>query len=60
MENPVKQKVITQSMRQEAFDNYDTTDDHGMHAVGTAVDQEGQLYYIIKIFNKIWLRDQSF
>lgn len=44
----VKEKKITQEMRQEAFDNYSTTDDHGMLIVGTAKDQKGNKYYIIK------------
>lgn len=47
-EKPVVQKQITQEMRQEAFDNYETTDDHGMHVVGKAVDQNGNKYFIVK------------
>lgn len=47
-EKPVVQKQITQEMRQEAFDNYETTDDHGMHAIGKAVDQNGNKYFIVK------------
>ena len=35
-------------MRQEAFDYYDNTYDHGMHIVGTAKDQTGKEYYIVK------------
>jgi bleomycin hydrolase len=31
-----------------AFDNYETTDDHGMHIVGLASDQNGRKYYIVK------------
>ncbi len=46
--HPVKQKVITQEARQKAFDNYMTTDDHGMHIVGIAKDQTGQKYYKVK------------
>ena len=42
------EKIITQIMRQEAFDNYETTDDHGMVIVGTAKDQTGKLYYKVK------------
>jgi bleomycin hydrolase len=45
---PGKEKVITQAMRQEDFDNYTTTDDHGMQIVGTAKDQNGTFYYKIK------------
>lgn len=48
LEKPGKEKTITQEMRQEAFDNFQTTDDHGMHAVGKAVDQNGNKYFIIK------------
>jgi bleomycin hydrolase len=46
--NPGKQKEITQEMRQEAFDNYDTQDDHGMHITGIVKDQNGTKYYIVK------------
>lgn len=45
---PHKQLTITPEIRQKAFDNYETQDDHGMHAVGTAKDQNGTLYYTIK------------
>jgi bleomycin hydrolase len=45
---PVKQRVITQELRQQAFDNLSTTDDHGMHIIGKAKDQLGQPYYIVK------------
>lgn len=45
---PKPERVITEDMRQEAFDNYETTDDHGMHIVGLAKDQNGKEYYIIK------------
>lgn len=47
-DKPGKEKVITQENRQEAFDNYETTDDHGMHIYGTAVDQAGNKYYKVK------------
>lgn len=47
-EKPVKEKVITQEMRQEAYDNYTTTDDHGMLITGIAKDQNGSKYYIVK------------
>jgi bleomycin hydrolase len=46
--NPTKQKVITQQMRQEAFDNFETQDDHGMHITGMVKDQNGTKYYIVK------------
>lgn len=43
-----KEKTITQEMRQEGFDNYTTTDDHGMVIVGIAKDQNGTKFYKIK------------
>lgn len=39
---------IDQAIRQEAFDNYETTDDHLMHITGTAKDDKGNLYYLVK------------
>ena len=48
MEKPCKELEITQEMRQEAYDNYETTDDHGMQIYGIAKDQTGKKFYIIK------------
>ncbi|MEL7587785.1 MAG: C1 family peptidase [Prolixibacteraceae bacterium] len=48
LKKPGKEKVITQEMRQASFDNYQTTDDHGMLIVGTAKDQAGNFYYKVK------------
>lgn len=45
---PVTEKKINQEMRQEAFDNYQTTDDHGMVLTGIANDQNGSKYYYVK------------
>jgi bleomycin hydrolase len=45
---PTFERVITPEMRQQAFDDYETTDDHGMHIVGLAKDQSGKKYYIVK------------
>ena len=45
---PLPEKVITQEMRQEAYDNWENTDDHGMQIFGTAKDQNGKRYYMIK------------
>ncbi len=47
-DKPVKEKIITQEMRQKAFDNYQTTDDHGMEICGIAKDQNGNKFYIVK------------
>jgi len=48
LNEPVPELNVTQAMRQEAFDNYQTTDDHGMHIIGTAKDQNGDLFYKVK------------
>lgn len=45
---PKPERTITPAMRQLAFDDYSTTDDHGMHIVGTAMDQKGREYYVVK------------
>lgn len=45
---PVPEIEVTQERRQVAFDNYTTTDDHGMHIIGTATDQNGNLFYKVK------------
>ena len=45
---PTTERVITPEMRQRDFDNYQTTDDHAMHIVGLAKDQNGREYYIVK------------
>ena len=47
-DGPGSEKNITQEMRQKAYDNYQTTDDHGMHIVGIAKDQKGSKYYYVK------------
>lgn len=47
-DEPVKEKTITQEMRQATFDNYQTTDDHLMHITGLAKDQNGTKYYYTK------------
>ena len=48
LDNPVPELHVTQEMRQTAFDDYQTTDDHGMHIIGTAKDQEGHTFYKVK------------
>ena len=48
LSKPGAEKVITQEMRQIDFDNFQTTDDHGMLIVGSAKDQIGNPYYKVK------------
>jgi bleomycin hydrolase len=45
---PGKEQEIDQDVRQKDFNNYKTTDDHGMHITGIAKDQNGTKYYIVK------------
>jgi bleomycin hydrolase len=53
---PVKQLTITQDMRQKAFDNYQTQDDHGMHIIGIVKDQNNTPYYYVK---NSWGKDRN-
>lgn len=45
---PMPEMDITQEMRQKAFNNWETTDDHGMLIYGMAKDQNGKEYYMVK------------
>ncbi len=47
-DGPKPERTITAQDREDAFDNYTTTDDHGMHIVGLAKDQNGTEYYMVK------------
>ena len=44
----VQELVPTQEQRQERFDNWQLTDDHGMLIYGIAKDQYGKEYYMVK------------
>lgn len=46
--NSAEEKKITQEMRQIAYDNKQTTDDHGMHIFGLAKDQNGNPFFMVK------------
>ena len=56
VKKPQPQLVITQDLRQIAFDNYETQDDHGMHVVGMVKDQNSTPYYIVK---NSWGKDRN-
>ncbi|NDV56644.1 aminopeptidase C [Bacteroides sp. 519] len=64
---PAPEKTITQEMRQMAYDNWETTDDHGMQIYGIAKDQTGKSYYMVKnswgtnnTFNGTWYASKAF
>ena len=44
----VPEVTPTQKQRQERYDNWDLTDDHGMLIYGIAKDQNGKEYYMVK------------
>jgi bleomycin hydrolase len=46
----VIEKEVDQQMRQVAFNNYTTTDDHSMHIVGIARDQNNTKFYYLENF----------
>ncbi len=60
--------TITQELRQQAFDNWENTDDHGMQIFGIAKDQNGKKYYMVKNswgtkrsdYNGIWYVTEAF
>ena len=45
---PKPEPEITPELRQKGLENMRTTDDHGMHIVGLAKDQNGKEYYVVK------------
>ena len=48
LDKPFKEMQVSQEMRQTAFDDYETTDDHGMHIIGEAKTQDGKVFYKVK------------
>lgn len=62
-----KEKTPTQEMRQEEYDNWTLTDDHGMLIYGIAKDQNGRKYYMVKnswgetgAYKGIWYMSENF
>ena len=43
-----EEMTITQDLRQKAYDNWETTDDHGMVIYGLAKDDKGTEYFMVK------------
>lgn len=64
---PMPEIEVTQEMRQKAYDNWETTDDHGMLVYGIAKDQNGKEYYMVKnswgfsgAYKGIWYASKTF
>lgn len=64
---PLPEVEVTQELRQQAFDNWKTTDDHGMLVYGKAKDQNGKEYFIVKnswgdegTYKGIWYASEAF
>jgi len=48
MSKPTPQRWVTDQDRLDAYNNYETTDDHGMVIYGKAKDQMGNIYFMVK------------
>ena len=66
-QGPQPEVKVTPELRQADFDNYQTTDDHGMVIFGTAKDQNGTKYYLVKNswgtdskYKGIWYASEAF
>ena len=64
---PLPEIEVTQEMRQVAYDNWETTDDHGMLIYGMAKDQNGKEYFMVKNswgesgkYKGIWYASKAF
>ncbi len=63
-----KEVNVTQAMRQEEYDNKNSTDDHGMHVFGIAKDQYGRRFFMVKnswgetagAFDGIWFISEEY
>ena len=63
----VKEETPSQEKRQEEYDNWTLTDDHGMLIYGIAKDQNGREYYMVKNswgetgdYKGIWYMSKNF
>ena len=63
----LKELEVSQESRQVMFEEKTSTDDHGMHLYGTAKDQDGTRYYLIKNswgatghYKGVWYMSENF
>ena len=63
----VPELTPSQEKRQEEYDNWELTDDHGMLIYGKAKDQNGRIYYMVKNswgktgdYDGIWYMSKNF
>jgi aminopeptidase C len=67
VKGPQPEVKVTPESRQKGFDDYQTTDDHGMVIFGTAKDQNGTKYFLVKNswgtenkYKGIWYASETF
>ncbi len=63
----IVESPVTQEKRQEEYDNWQLTDDHGMLIYGIAKDQTGREYYMVKNswgptgkYDGVWYMSKNF
>ena len=67
MSKPTPQRWVNDQDRIDAYNNYETTDDHGMVIYGKAKDQIGNVYFMVKNswgdagnYNGNWYASEAF
>ena len=67
MSKPTPQRIVNDQDRLDAYNNYETTDDHGMVIYGKAKDQIGNIYFMVKNswgdagnYNGNWYASEAF
>ncbi len=67
MNKPTPQRWVNDQDRIDAYNNYETTDDHGMVIYGKAKDQIGNVYFMVKNswgdagnYDGIWYASEAF
>ncbi len=67
MSKPTPQRWVNDQDRLDAYNNFETTDDHGMVIYGKAKDQMGNVYFLVKNswgdagnYHGIWYASEAF